>query len=62
MKPHPPAGESFASTLVQVGGGPVGSLAALGHHSHAGAVNDGEVFVRDNVPAMLHLLSQGCRC
>jgi beta-fructofuranosidase len=37
----------------------VGSVAAIEHPSSAEAANCGEVFLRDNVPVMFHLLLEG---
>lgn len=53
------AQEYFERTLIQVGGKPVGSMAALQHPGREGALNYDEVFLRDNVPVMLYLLLQG---
>jgi beta-fructofuranosidase len=53
------AREYFERTLIQVGGKPVGSMAALKHPGGDGALNYDEVFLRDNVPVMLYLLLQG---
>jgi hypothetical protein len=49
----------FERTLVRVRGQLVGSVAALEHPSRAEEVNYTEVFLRDNVPVMLYLLTQG---
>ena len=53
------ANAHFERSLVRVRGEFVGSVAALEHPGKSGAVNYGEVFVRDNVPVMLYLLLQG---
>ena len=53
------ANAHFERSLVRVRGEIVGSVAALEHPGKSGAVNYGEVFVRDNVPVMLYLLLQG---
>jgi len=49
----------FERTLVQVRGAVVGSVAAMEHPSSGDAANYGEVFLRDNVPVMVHLLLEG---
>ncbi len=53
------AREKFERTLVSVQGSLVGSVAALEHPRSHDALNYGEVFLRDNVPVMLHLLLEG---
>lgn len=53
------AREKFERTLVSVQGSLVGSVAALEHPRSHDALNYGEVFLRDNVPMMLHLLLEG---
>ena len=45
--------------LVQVQGRVVGALAARHHPPAQGTANYGEVFIRDNVPVILHLLLHG---
>ncbi len=49
----------FERTLVKVRGAVVGSVAAMEHPSSGDAANYGEVFLRDNVPVMFHLLLEG---
>ncbi|MBC1259671.1 alkaline invertase [Synechococcus sp. BSF8S] len=53
------AREKFERTLVSVQGSVVGSVAALGHPRSHDSLNYGEVFLRDNVPVMIHLLLEG---
>ncbi|MCT0247907.1 glycoside hydrolase 100 family protein [Synechococcus sp. CS-205] len=53
------AREKFERTLVSVQGSLVGSVAALGHPRSHDSLNYGEVFLRDNVPVMIHLLLEG---
>ena len=52
------AREHFERTLVPVKGQLAGSVAALEHPRHDEAANYGEIFLRDNVPVMLYLLTQ----
>jgi len=52
------AREHFERTLISVGGALAGSVAALEHPSSDGALNYGEIFLRDNVPVMVYLLTQ----
>jgi len=52
------AREHFERTLVPVAGSLAGSVAALEHPSLDGALNYGEIFLRDNVPVMVYLLTQ----
>jgi beta-fructofuranosidase len=46
----------FERTLVRVRGDVVGSVAAMEHPSCGETANYGEVFLRENVPVMFHLL------
>ena len=52
------AKEHFERTLIDVGGSVVGSIAALEHPANNDALNYGEIFLRDNVPVMIYLLTQ----
>ena len=52
------ASQLFESSLISVQGSLVGSLAARAHPRRRGEANYGEVFLRDNVPVMVHLLLQ----
>ena len=52
------AKEHFERTLIDVAGSTAGSVAALEHPSHDEALNYGEIFLRDNVPVMVYLLTQ----
>ena len=52
------AQEHFERTLVEVGGHLAGSVAALEHPQESKALNYGEIFLRDNVPVMIYLLTQ----
>ena len=52
------AQEHFEKTLVAITGEIVGSVAALEHPANKHALNYGEIFLRDNVPVMIYLLTQ----
>ena len=52
------AREHFERTLIPVRGQLAGSVAALEHPRHDEALNYGEIFLRDNVPVMVYLLTQ----
>ena len=52
------AKEHFERTLIEIAGSIAGSVAALEHPSHDEALNYGEIFLRDNVPVMVYLLTQ----
>ena len=52
------AREHFERTLIPLRGHLAGSVAALEHPRHDEALNYGEIFLRDNVPVMLYLLTQ----
>ena len=49
----------FERTLVTVQGQAVGAAAALDHPGKGDSLNYEEIFLRDNVPVMLHLLLKG---
>ena len=50
--------EHFERTLIEVGGSLSGSVAALEHQPHNKPLNYGEIFLRDNAPVMIYLLTQ----
>ena len=52
------AKEHFERSLIQINGHLAGSVAALEHPANNDALNYGEVFLRDNVPVMIYLLTQ----
>ena len=52
------AKEHFERTLIEIGGKIGGSVAALEHPANNDALNYGEIFLRDNVPVMIYLLTQ----
>tara|TARA_Y100001968_G_scaffold299609_1_gene310408 strand:- start:1582 stop:2325 length:744 start_codon:yes stop_codon:yes gene_type:complete len=52
------AKEHFEKTLIEISGHLAGSVAALEHPSKNDALNYGEIFLRDNVPVMIYLLTQ----
>ena len=52
------AKEHFEKTLIQISGDIAGSVAALEHPTKNDALNYGEIFLRDNVPVMIYLLTQ----
>ena len=52
------AREHFERTLIPLRGQLAGSVAALEHPRHDEALNYGEIFLRDNVPVMVYLLTQ----
>lgn len=53
------AREHFERTLIRVRGELAGSVAALEHPRNHQELNYGEIFLRDNVPVMIYLLTQG---
>ena len=52
------AKKHFEKTLVEISGEIVGSVAALEHPTKNKKLNYGEIFLRDNVPVMIYLLTQ----
>ena len=52
------AKEHFERTLIEISGSLTGSIAALEHPANNQALNYGEIFLRDNVPVMIYLLTQ----
>ena len=52
------AKEHFERSLIEVAGNIGGSVAALEHPASNDALNYGEIFLRDNVPVMIYLLTQ----
>ena len=52
------AQEHFERTLIEIGGEIAGSVAALEHPANNEMLNYGEIFLRDNVPVMIYLLTQ----
>ncbi len=52
------AKEHFERSLINVSGKVGGSVAALEHPANNEALNYGEIFLRDNVPVMIYLLTQ----
>ena len=52
------AEELFEQTLVNVRGQLAGAVAALESSVHDSELNYGEIFLRDNVPVMVYLLSR----
>ena len=52
------AKEHFERTLIPIAGSLAGSVAALQRPSADEALNYGEIFLRDNVPVMVYLLTQ----
>ena len=52
------AKEHFERSLIEVRGSFAGSVAALEHPANNEALNYGEIFLRDNVPVMIYLLTQ----
>ena len=52
------AREHFEATLIGVQGELAGSVAAMEHRRSDEALNYGEIFLRDNVPVMVYLLTQ----
>ena len=52
------AKEHFERTLIEISGSLTGSVAALEHPGNNDALNYGEIFLRDNVPVMIYLLTQ----
>ena len=52
------AKEHFERTLIEIRGCVAGSVAALEHPANNEALNYGEIFLRDNVPVMIYLLTQ----
>ena len=53
------AKEHFEKTLIEISGSITGSVAALEHPGQNNeALNYGEIFLRDNVPVMIYLLTQ----
>ena len=52
------AKEHFEKTLVKISGELVGSVAALEHPTKNLKLNYGEIFLRDNVPVMIYLITQ----
>ncbi len=52
------AKEHFERSLVEISGSLSGSIAALEHPANNDALNYGEIFLRDNVPVMIYLLTQ----
>ncbi len=52
------AKEHFEKTLVEISGELVGSVAALEHPTKNKKLNYGEIFLRDNVPVMIYLITQ----
>ena len=52
------AKEHFERTLIEITGKIGGSVAALEHPANNDALNYGEIFLRDNVPVMIYLLTQ----
>ena len=52
------AKKHFEKTLVEISGEFVGSVAALEHPTKNKKLNYGEIFLRDNVPVMIYLITQ----
>ena len=52
------AKKHFEKTLVEISGEIVGSVAALEHPTKNKKLNYGEIFLRDNVPVMIYLITQ----
>ena len=52
------AQEHFERSLIKIDGQLAGSVAALEHPASNDALNYGEIFLRDNVPVMIYLLTQ----
>jgi len=52
------AKKHFEKTLVEISGELVGSVAALEHPTKNKKLNYGEIFLRDNVPVMIYLITQ----
>ena len=52
------AKKHFEKTLVEISGEQVGSVAALEHPTKNTKLNYGEIFLRDNVPVMIYLITQ----
>ncbi len=52
------AKEHFERSLIKIDGQLAGSVAALEHPANNDALNYGEIFLRDNVPVMIYLLTQ----
>ena len=52
------AQEHFERSLIKIDGQIAGSVAALEHPANNDALNYGEIFLRDNVPVMIYLLTQ----
>ena len=52
------AKKHFEKTLVEISGELVGSVAALEHPTKNLKLNYGEIFLRDNVPVMIYLITQ----
>ena len=52
------AKKHFEKTLVAISGELVGSVAALEHPTKNTKLNYGEIFLRDNVPVMIYLITQ----
>ena len=52
------AQDHFERTLIEIQGKIAGSVAALEHPGKNEALNYGEIFLRDNVPVMIYLLTQ----